>query len=210
MQTVENDLRQALRVHEPQGQVPVEAALRAGRRARLARRLPAAASVIALAIFTTVVVTGEGESEYRLVGSGLTLASGAGVAQISGDRVDMGDGIEVWRDGDTLAVGEPAGTFAFIDTTAMTSRWGDGDYDVVVLDDAGEQDGSTMVIGTIKGEPRAVTVSIGATAQEATVACFEQAPGWCTYKAKVPASWRGPEEMPRVTLREGSPGRTEH
>lgn len=189
MHDVEHDLRRALHTHGPTGQVPLHAALRAGRRTRLARRslIPAAALVLATAGAATLA--GE-HNQYQLAGDGLTLSHGSGVTQIDDDRVDLGDGIQAWRDGDVLSIGYPARPYASLDTSSINSEWGDLGYDMVVFDDPDENDGTTMVVGTVQGQPAAVEVVIDDVTQPATVACFTQAPDWCSYKAKVPASWR--------------------
>lgn len=199
MHDVEHDLRQALHTHGPTGQVPLTAALRAGRRTRLARRtvIPAAALVLAIAGATTLL---GGHDQYQLAGDGLTLSRGPGVTQIDDDRVDLGDGIQAWRDGDILGIGYPARPYAALDTSSINSEWGDLGYDVVVFDEPDENDGTTMVVGTVQGQPTAVEVVINGVTQQATVACFTQAPDWCSYKANVPASWRtGTDPEVRIT-----------
>lgn len=200
MHDVEEDLRQALRTHEPTGQVPVRAALVAGRRARLARRAPAAVAAL-VAVGGAALALPSSQDQYQLVGDGLTLSQGAGVQQIDDDRVDMGDGIQAWREGEILAIGYPTRPYAAIDTTSMTSRWDDLGYDIVVFDEPGEQDGSTMVVGTVRGTPTSVEVVIDGVSQEATVACFTQVQGWCSYKANVITSWQSHEQFPEVIVK---------
>jgi hypothetical protein len=199
MHDVEDDLRQAFHAHAPTGEVPIEAALRAGRRTRRVRRtvIPAAALVVATAGIATMI---GGHDQYQLVGDGLTLSHGPGVEQIGDDRVDMGDGIQAWRDDETLSIGYPARPYASLDTKSLTSQWGDLGHDIVVFDDPDEHDGTTMVVGTVQGQPSSVEVIIDSVSQQATVACFTQAPGWCSYKAKVPASWRS-GSYPRVIVK---------
>lgn len=86
------------------------------------------------------------------------------------------------------------------DTSSLNSKWGHLGYDSVVLDDPGQQDGSTIVVGGVRGTPTSVTVSIDATSAPATIACFRQASGWCSYKANVPSRSplrpRGPRRRP--------------
>ena len=199
MHDVEEDLRQALRAHEPTGQVPVRAALAAGRRVRLARRAPAAVAALVVVGGAAIDLT-SGQDQYQLVGDGLTLSQAVGVHQIDDDRVEMGDGIQVWREGKTLAVGYPNRPYAEIDTTSMTSRWKDLGHDVVIFDEPGEHDGSTMVVGTVRGTPTSVEVIIDGVAQEATVACFTQTLGWCAYKANVPTSWETLDQPVQVIV----------
>lgn len=134
------------------------------------------------------------QGSYRLDSPGLTLAAGpagaAGTAsasprQIDADRVDLGDGVQ---DGGratcSTSATQPGRT---PDTSSLNSKWGHLGYDSVVLDDPGQQDGSTIVVGSVRGTPTSVTVSIDATSAPATIACFRQASGWCSYKANVPS-----------------------
>jgi hypothetical protein len=200
MTVIEDDLRQALHAHAPAGQVPVAAALAAGRRIRLARRAAPTVAAVVMAAAAVMALTG-GERDYRLAGDGLTLSKGPGVQQIDAGRVDMGDGIQAWRDGETLGIGYPARPYATIDTTSINSRWADLGYDTVVFDDPGEHDGWTTVVGTVRGEPTSVVVTVDGVSEEATVACFRQALGWCAYKAKVPSSWQSPDSLPKVLVK---------
>lgn len=200
MTLIEDDLRQALRAHPPTGRVPVGAALASGRRIRLARRVVPTVAAVVVAAAGGIALSGGGH-DYRLTGDGLTVTRGPGVQQVDDDRVDMGDGIQAWRDGETLGIGYPARPYATLDTTSITSRWGHLGHDTVVFDDPGEHDGSTMVVGTVRGEPRSVVVTVDGVSQEATVACFAEAPGWCVYKAAVPTSWQSVDRMPQVDVR---------
>ncbi len=200
MPDVEEQLRMALRAHEPRGEVPVTAALSAGRRARRARRAGVALPTGVLAGGVALLAS-DRPQEYRLVGDGLTVAGGAGVQQVDDDRVDLGGGLRAWRQGDVLSVGRPDRPYAEIDTSSLTSRWGDLGHDVVVFDEPDEHDGTTAVVGTVRGEPTSVRVTIRGVTQDATVACFVQAPGWCSYAAQVPVDWPGREERPQVDVR---------
>ncbi|MCU1606794.1 MAG: hypothetical protein JWP46_3259 [Modestobacter sp.] len=71
---------------------------------------------------------------------------------------------------------------------------------MVIFDEPGEHDDSTMVVGTVRGAPSSVEVIIDGVSQEATVACFTQTPGWCSYKAKVPTSWQGDWDLAQVVV----------
>ena len=188
MPSVEEDLREALRTHAPMGEVPVQAALADGRRGRARRRLARGgggvlvAAGVAAAAFS---LSGSQDEQLRLVGDGLTVSSGSGVTQIADDRVDLGDQVEAWRDGDALAVGYPNGIHAVLNTDDPTADWDDLGYDVVVLEPDETPDGQGLVMGSVRGEPTSVTVETPRQTVEATVACFEQTPGWCVYKAAI-------------------------
>jgi hypothetical protein len=197
---LEDDLRLALHTHAPTGQLPLAAALASGRRIRLARRVAPGVAAVVLAAAAVTALSGRGQ-DYRLTGDGLTVSRGPGVHQIDDDRVDLGDGIQAWRDGETLHIGYPARPYASLDTTSISSRWDDLGHDTVVFDDPGEHDGSTMVVGTVRGEPTSVVVTVDGVSQNATVACFVQAPGWCSYKAEVPTSWQSRDRPPQVEVR---------
>lgn len=190
----EQYLREHFRSAPAGGTVNAEEIVAAGRRRLRARRrqrtLGVTAAVALLAAITGGLAQSDpGHAEYELVGSGLTLATGSsGPVQLSDDRVDFGHGLQAWRKGRTLAVGYPDGTHAFLDTADPTARWGDLGYDVVTLDPEGQNDGVTAVVGTVRGKPERVRVSIAGASQTATIACFDQAPGWCSYAALVPFS----------------------
>lgn len=139
---------------------------------------------------------GETGSQYQLAGSGLTLADDSvGPVQVAADRVDLGDGIQAWRKEELLYIGYPAGPYAELDTSSLTSQWDDLGHDTVVLDDIGQQDGSTIVVGTVRGNPTSVTVTIGGVSQPAIIACFQQAAGWCSYQANVPTSIQDADDL---------------
>lgn len=92
--------------------------------------------------------------------------------QVADDRVDLGDGIQAWRQGRKLYIGYPARPYAELDTGSINSRWGHLGYDSVVFDDPGQHDGSTIVVGTVRGAPTSVRVAIDGVAAPATIACF--------------------------------------
>ena len=203
MPTVEQELRDALRRDAATVDVDTQAVLAAGRRRLLRRRLRRWGALLALpvALTTGIAVTSKAPST-ELVSSGLTLAAGSdGPVQVSDDRVDLGDGIQAWREGDNLYIGYPARPYAELDTGRINSRWGDLGYDTVVFDDPGEQDGSTIGVGSVRGAPESVRVTIDGVTSDATIACFVQARGWCSYKADVPTSIRSHDEPPRVEVR---------
>lgn len=150
------------------------------------------------------------QGRYRLDSPSLTLAAGpagaagpasAGPRQIAADRVDLGDGVQAWRQDDLLYIGYPAQPYAELDTGSLNSRWGHLGYDYVIFDDPGQQDGSTIVVGSVRGTPTSVTVTVDGTAAPATIACFRQAPGWCSYKANVPTSIASYDQAVRVDVR---------
>lgn len=203
MHTTEQDLRHALRQDALAPEIDVQAVLISGRRRLTRRRLRRSGAVLVLPVLLTAgIVATRSAPSTQLVGSGLTLAAGSdGPVQVSGDRVDLGDGIEAWRDGKTLHIGYPARPYAELDTSSINSRWGDLGYDTVVLDDAGEQDGSTIVVGTVRGAPQTVRVTVDGVASDATIACFDEADGWCSYKADVPTSIHSYDNMPVVEVR---------
>lgn len=205
MYTTEQDLRHALQRMSVEPEIDVEAVLSSGRRSltRRRRRLRRSGAVLVLPVLLTAgLATTRSAPSTQLVGSGLTLAAGLeGPVQVSGDRVDLGDGIQAWRDGEDLYIGYPARPYAELDTSSLNSRWGDLGYDTVVFDDAGEQDGSTIVVGSVQGAPKSVRVTVDGVASDATIVCFEEAEGWCSYKANVPTSIRSYDEMPVVEVR---------
>ncbi|TYP86914.1 hypothetical protein [Blastococcus xanthinilyticus] len=197
MPSVEDDLRTALHTHPPMGTVPVHAALAAGHRARTRRRVArgGAAVLVAGGLVAALTLPGSPEDRMRLVGDGLTVSSGTGVTQIADDRVDLGDQVQAWRDGAALAIGYPDGVHAVLDTDDPTADWGDLGYDLVVLEPAETPDGQGLVMGNVRGEPESVTVTTPERTVEATVACFEQTPGWCVYKAALPTGDLDPDDI---------------
>lgn len=203
MHTTEQDLRHALRQQAVACDIDVQAALTSGRRSLTRRRLRKTGAVLALPVLLTAgIAATTRDPSTQLVGSGLTLAAGStGPVQVSDDRVDLGDGIQAWRDGEKLYIGYPVRPNAVLDTGSINSGWGDLGYDTVVFDDEGEQDGSTIVVGTVRGAPRSVSVTVDGITSEATIACFVQAEGWCSYKANVPTSIRSYANPPQVVVR---------
>lgn len=203
MPTTEQDLRHALQQQAITPALDMDAVLSSGRRSLTRRRLRRSGTMLVLPVLLTAgVVATNSAPSTQLVGSGLTLAAGStGPVQVSNDRVDLGDGIQAWRDGKDLYIGYPARPYAELDTSSLTSRWDDLEYDTVVFDDAGQQDGSTIVVGTVRGAPEAVRVTVDGVATDATIACFEQADGWCSYKANVPTSIRSYDNPPIVEVR---------
>ena len=200
MHTDEHDLRHALRQNAAAPDLDMQAVIVSGRRSLMRRRLRRSGAVIALPVLLTAGVAATNGPSTQLVGSGLTLAGGEGPVQVSDDRVDLGDGVQAWRDGKTLFIGYPARPYAELDTGEMFNGWGDLDYDSVVFeDDPDNQDGSTVVVGTVRGAPQSVRVTLEGVTADATIACFEQAEGWCSYKVNVPASFV--DEMPVVEVR---------
>lgn len=141
------------------------------------------------------------DSPYLLAASGLTLAAGSeGPTQISDNRVDLGDGIQAWRQGRNLYIGYPNRPYSELDTSSISSRWGDLGYDFVIFDDPGQNDGSTIVVGSVRGAPTSVTVTIQGASAPATIACFTQTKGWCSYKANVPTSINSYDDQVRVEI----------
>ncbi len=204
MPTSEQDLVAAFRHQQPMTATPdVTALLAAGRRRLQRRRVRRLGTALALPLLLLGgAVLDHQSSRNELAGSGLTLAAGAaGPVQIADDRVDLGDGIQAWRHDRKLYIGYPARPYAELDTGSLNSRWGDLGYDSVVFDDPGQHDGSTIVVGTIQGAPTSVSVAIDGITAPATIACFDQAKGWCSYKANVPTSIRSYDSGPQVTVR---------
>ena len=157
-------------------------------RARRQRRAALVLTPLAL-IATAVTVESHRGPGYELAGSGLTLAGTTdGPVQVDDDRVDLGDGIQAWREGSTLSIGYPAGHYAALDTSALTSQWGTLGHDIVVLNDTDMPGPTTTVVGTVQGAPTKIMVTIRGTSQSATIACFTQAHGWCSYKAVLPVT----------------------
>lgn len=203
MPTTEQDLRHALQRQAITPAVDIDAVLTSGRRNLMRRRLRRSGAALVLPVLLTAGVAAISSTpSTQLVGSGLTLAAGStGPVQVSNDRVDMGDGIHAWRDGKNLYIGYPARPYAGLDTSSLTSRWNDLGYDIVIFDDPGQQDGSTIVVGTVRGAPETVRVTIDGVTSSATIACFDQADGWCSYKANVPTSFGSRENPPVVDVR---------
>jgi hypothetical protein len=198
MPSVEDDLREALHIHAPMGAVPVQAALADGRRTRARRRLARGSGGVLIAAGLAAAafgLPGSQDDRLQLVGDGLTVSSGSDVTQIADDRVDLGDQVQAWRDGDALAVGYPNGVHAVLNTDDPTADWGDLGYDKVVLEPDETPDGQGLVMGNVRGEPTSVTVETPQQTVEATVACFEQTPGWCVYKAALPTGGVDPDDI---------------
>lgn len=191
MSITEHHLRQHLRTAPVTGTIDLQQILANGhRQLRVRRRRRALTALTPLglaALVAGLAITGTSGEHYELAGSGLTLAAGSvGPVQVSNDRVDLGGGLQAWREEAVLNVGYPSGAHATLDTTDPTARWGDMGYDVAVLDPEGEDDGRTAVVGTVRGTPDSVDVTIAGVTQKATIACFTQAQGWCSYAAVVP------------------------
>lgn len=205
MPVSEQELRTALHQHRPAGRVRTDAALEAGRRKLRRRRARRAAGALALPVLLgagIVVASGAPHTSYALVGSGLTLAAGStGPVQVATDRVDLGDGIQAWRGNKLLYVGYPARPYAELDTHSLSTRWGNLGYDAAIFSEAGQHEGSTIVVGSVRGKPTSVVVTLEGVSQPATIACFKQAPGWCVYKANVPTSFRDNNKRPRIQVR---------
>ena len=201
MPSVEDDLREALHTHPPMGTVPVQAALAEGRRARSRRRLARGGGVlVAAGLAAIITLTASQDDQLQLVGDGLTVSSGPGVTQIADDRVDLGDQVQAWRDGDALTVGYPNGVHAVLNTDDPTADWDDLGYDMVVLEPDETPDGQGLVMGNVRGKPTSVTVETPQQSVEATIACFEQTPGRCVYKAALPTGGVDPDD---ITVRVG-------
>jgi hypothetical protein len=199
----EQQMRQHFRSTPVIGEVNVQQIIAAGRQQvrKQRQRKTLGAATVATSLLATIVgglaLSGRGEAGYELVGSGLTLAAGSpDPVQVNDERVDFGHGLQAWRTGKTLDVGYPDGAHATLDTTDPTAQWGDLGYDVVTLDPAGQQDGGTAVVGTVRGEPSHVEVTIAGVTQTATIACFTQAHGWCSYAALVPFSVQDYQSQP--------------
>ncbi len=203
MPTTEEDLRTAFRQEPPTATPDATALLRMGRRSLQRRRLRrTGVALVAPLLFIGGVLVDRGSSPYQLAGSGLTLATTTvGPVQVSDDRVDLGDGIQAWRQGRNLYIGYPARPYAELDTGSINSGWGHLGYDSVVFDDPGQDDGSTIVVGTVRGAPTSIRVGIDGVVVPATIACFDQAKGWCSYKANVPTSIRSYDDGPQVEVR---------
>ncbi|MCD5351269.1 hypothetical protein [Kineosporia mesophila] len=192
----EQQIRQHFRTAPVEGAVNAQEIVAAGRqqfRARRRRRTWGATATATTAVLAAVTggiaLSSHRDARFELVGSGLTLAAGSsGPVQVSDDRVDLGHGLQAWREGKVLGVGYPDSTHTLLDTTDPTARWGDLGYDVATLDPEGQNDGVTAVVGTVRGQPSHVVVSIAGVTQTATIACFTQAQGWCSYAALVPVS----------------------
>ena len=205
MSTVEQELREFFHAVPAARSVDATAILERGHRQLRAQRLRSTTAVAVPAVVALtcggLVVAGRETSPYELAGSGLTLAAGTvGPVQVSGDRVDLGDGVQAWRHGTHLYIGYPARPYAELDTNDLTSRWGHLSYDTVVFDGAGQHDGSTVVVGTVRGTPSNIVVTVEGVSQTATIACFEQAAGWCSYMAKVPTSIQSYDDTPTLQV----------
>lgn len=190
----EQQLRQHLRTAPIAGAVDTAAAIAAGHRQLRVRRRRRAVSAVVPAVLAAVAggwVFADAGSGYELVGSGLTLAAGSqGPVQVEDDRVDMGNGLQAWREGDVVAVGYAAGAHAWLDTDEWTYRFRpQGQFDVATFDAEGASSSATAVVGAMRGEPpEHVEASIGEASSTATVACFTQAKGWCVYATVVPVA----------------------
>ncbi len=208
MPTTEDGLRAAFKQQPAVAAPDAAGLLQVGRQRLQRRRLRRAGAALVVPLLLAGGVLGgdalsdRRSSTYLLAGSGLTLAAGsAGPVQVSGDRVDLGDGIHAWRRDRTLYIGYPARPYAALDTSDLTARWNDLGYDAVVFDDPGQHDGSTIVVGTVRGAPTSVRVGVDGVFARATIACFQQAEGWCSYKANVPTSIRSYDDPPQVQVR---------
>lgn len=206
MPTTEQDLRTAFARHPPPDVTldPAGLVLTGHRRLQRRRFRRVGVALVVPTLLVGGVLADRHATRYELAGSGLTLAAGTdGPVQVSDDRVDLGDGIQAWREGKILSIGYPARPNAFLDTSSLNSQWGDLGYDVVVFDDPGQNDGSTIVVvGSVQGAPTSVRVGIDGVFVPATIACFEQAKGWCSYKANVPVSISSydADDMPQVEV----------
>lgn len=202
MRTSEQEVRATLQGYQPAGRVDIGAAVAAGRRQLRQRRARRTAGALILPLAAgagfAVAAGGVHNGGYRLAGSGLTLAGGStGPVQVTTDRVDLGDGVQAWRKGRLLNVGYPGGPHEEVDPAGFGMRWGNLGYDAGIFTEAGQHKGSTIVVGSVRGAPTSVVVTLEGVSSPATIACFTQAKGWCVYKANVPASfrsvWRGPQ-----------------
>jgi hypothetical protein len=174
------------------------------RQLRARRRRRALGAVVPAALIVAaggIALSGSGNASSELVGSGLTLAAGSsGPVQVSDDRVDLGHGLQAWREGHVVNVGFPEGSHDSLDTTDSTAQWGDMGYDSAVLDEEQPDDHRTTVVGTVRGEPSHVEVTIAGVSQTATIACFTQARGWCSYAAVLPITVDQETQSPTVRL----------
>lgn len=211
MSITEQQMRQHLRTATVPGAVDTAAVLAAGhRQLRTRRRRQALAAVVPAVLLSATAgwaITATRDSGYELAGSGLTLAAGSqGPVQVSDDRVDMGDGLQAWREGTVLSVGYPTGTeggegsHAWLDTSDWGSQWDKNSYDIAVLDTSGATTPGTAVVGAVRGTPSRVDVSIQGVSATASIACFDQARGWCSYAVVVPVvvADHGAMDMPAV------------
>lgn len=206
MAVTERELHAAFHRPLSAGAVDVAAVLAAGRRRLRRRRLrrTSGALILPVAVAAAVGLSATGNRHpYQLVGSGLTLAQGSvGPVQVATERVDLGDGIQAWRKGVLLYIGYPHRPYLELDTKNIHSRWENLGYDAAIFTDPGQHPGSTIVVGTVRGKPTSVVVTLEGVSQRATIACFKQAPGWCSYKANVPASFRDNHRLPDVHITE--------
>jgi hypothetical protein len=197
MSISEQQMRQHLRTAPVPGVVDTAAIIATGRRQLRTRRRRRALGAIAPAVLLSAVagwaITDAGGSDYELAGAGLTLAAGSqGPVQVGDDRVDMGDGLQAWREGSVLSVGYPVGSsggegsHAWLDTSDWGSHWENNSYDIAVLDGNGAVARGTAVVGAVRGTPSRVDVSIEGVTASASIACFVQARGWCSYAVVVP------------------------
>lgn len=204
-------LHQHLHTARVPGAVDTAAIITTGRRQLRARRRRRALGAVVPAVLLIAgagwVIAGNGGSDYELAGSGLTLAAGSqGPVQVSDDRVDMGDGLQAWREGSVLSVGYPTGSdggegsHAWLDTSDWGSHWDKNSYDIAVLDGDGAITTGTAVVGAVRGTPSRVDVSIEGVTVSASIACFTQAQGWCSYAVVVPVALEdhGTMDMPTV------------
>jgi len=189
----EQQIRQHLRTAPVSGAVDAAAIIATGRRRLRVRRqrraLAAVVPALAVVIATGVAIEHPGRGGYELVAAGLTLsASSQGSVQVDTDRVDMGNGLQAWREGDVVNVGYASGAHSWMDIREWTYRLRpQGQYDLATFGGEGAGASSTVVVGAVRGEPKHVSATIEGTSATATIACFTQAEGWCVYATLVPA-----------------------
>lgn len=206
MRVSEQEVRATLHDYQPTGRVDIGAAVAAGRRQlhrRRARRT-AGALILPLAAGAGFVVAAGGvhNDGYTLAGYGLTLAGGStGPVQVTTDRVTLGDGVQAWRKGRLLYVGYPGRPYEEVDPAGFGMRWRNLGYDAAIFTEPGQHDGSTIVVGSVRGKPASVVVTLEGVSRPATIACFTQAKGWCVYKANVPASFGISSRGPQIRVR---------
>lgn len=66
------------------------------------------------------------------------------------------------------------------DTKSVHLRWKNLGYDAAIFTDPGQHPRSTIGVGTVRGKPTSVVVTLEGVSRRATIACFKQAPGWCS------------------------------
>lgn len=184
MPTVEDQLGQVFHTHVPRGEVRIDAAIEAGKqrcRRRRATSIVAYAGALLVSASVVAVTVSSQTPDLQLVGSGLTLSGGSGVAQVSTNTADLGDGVQAWREGDALVVGYPDGT-----NMAVSTQGGDVGSDPASVTGPEAGLNRTLLLGVVQGDPTSVLIRSQGVEVAAAVGCFEQTPGWCVYKAILP------------------------